>query len=299
MQQGGAGGGGDPPQDRRLKAGENQNQPHQQHQPQKCPRCDSLNTKFCYYNNYSLSQPRYFCKTCRRYWTQGGTLRNVPVGGGCRKGKRTKASPSGDDSRSIQPQPPHNLTNPVIAASPDLRVKEPGNLASPSGISSVGSFYPGGGFLSSLAAIQSLHPPPGFNQPLNQTLTIAGDLGDSSNWGLFQGYRAAIPSFGLQQPPLISQTHFCVGNREKAVTSMYPSDQDTMAPSTRAPQQRNWHQTFINNANPTVSDEVLWSTNGPASTTSTTGNTNSTNTSGSSSMNPNQWPDLPGFGAPP
>lgn len=56
----------------------------------KCPRCDSSNTKFCYYNNYSLSQPRYFCKTCRRYWTNGGSLRNVPVGGGCRKNKRTK-----------------------------------------------------------------------------------------------------------------------------------------------------------------------------------------------------------------
>lgn len=56
----------------------------------KCPRCDSSNTKFCYYNNYSLSQPRYFCKTCRRYWTNGGSLRNVPVGGGCRKNKRAK-----------------------------------------------------------------------------------------------------------------------------------------------------------------------------------------------------------------
>ncbi|GKG23796.1 DOF zinc finger protein DOF5.7, partial [Tanacetum coccineum] len=31
----------------------------------KCPRCDSPNTKFCYYNNYSLTQPRHFCKTCR------------------------------------------------------------------------------------------------------------------------------------------------------------------------------------------------------------------------------------------
>ncbi|CAA6656341.1 unnamed protein product [Spirodela intermedia] len=41
-----------------------------------CPRCQSTNTKFCYYNNYSLSQPRYFCKTCRRYWTEGGSLRN-------------------------------------------------------------------------------------------------------------------------------------------------------------------------------------------------------------------------------
>ncbi|KAK1389721.1 Dof zinc finger protein DOF3.5 [Heracleum sosnowskyi] len=56
-----------------------------------CPRCGSSNTKFCYYNNYSLTQPRYFCKGCRRYWTKGGSLRNVPVGGGCRKARRSKA----------------------------------------------------------------------------------------------------------------------------------------------------------------------------------------------------------------
>ncbi|XP_062102141.1 dof zinc finger protein DOF5.3-like [Humulus lupulus] len=53
----------------------------------RCPRCDSANTKFCYYNNYNLTQPRHFCKTCRRYWTKGGALRNVPIGGGCRKNK--------------------------------------------------------------------------------------------------------------------------------------------------------------------------------------------------------------------
>ncbi|KAJ4916755.1 Dof zinc finger protein DOF1.4 [Raphanus sativus] len=66
---------------------------HQQQPPQpqlKCPRCDSSNTKFCYYNNYSLSQPRHFCKACKRYWTRGGTLRNVPVGGSYRKNKRVK-----------------------------------------------------------------------------------------------------------------------------------------------------------------------------------------------------------------
>lgn len=55
----------------------------------RCPRCDSSNTKFCYYNNYNLTQPRHFCKTCRRYWTKGGALRNVPIGGGCRKNKGT------------------------------------------------------------------------------------------------------------------------------------------------------------------------------------------------------------------
>ena len=60
----------------------------------RCPRCDSSNTKFCYYNNYNLTQPRHFCKTCRRYWTKGGALRNVPIGGGCRKNKNTSLSAS-------------------------------------------------------------------------------------------------------------------------------------------------------------------------------------------------------------
>ncbi|KAL7248729.1 hypothetical protein ACSBR2_003471 [Camellia fascicularis] len=60
----------------------------------KCPRCESTNTKFCYFNNYSLTQPRHFCKTCRRYWTRGGALRSVPVGCGCRRNKRSKGSNS-------------------------------------------------------------------------------------------------------------------------------------------------------------------------------------------------------------
>jgi hypothetical protein len=64
----------------------------------KCPRCESTNTKFCYFNNYSLSQPRHFCKTCRRYWTCGSALRNVPMGGGCRRNKRTKSSKSNSSS---------------------------------------------------------------------------------------------------------------------------------------------------------------------------------------------------------
>ncbi|XP_076957183.1 dof zinc finger protein DOF3.6-like [Bidens hawaiensis] len=68
----------------------------------KCPRCDSTNTKFCYFNNYSLSQPRHFCKTCRRYWTRGGTLRSVPVGGGCRRNKKSNKGSRGN-SRSKSP----------------------------------------------------------------------------------------------------------------------------------------------------------------------------------------------------
>ncbi|KMT09384.1 hypothetical protein BVRB_6g134740 [Beta vulgaris subsp. vulgaris] len=69
--------------------------PVEQHEPLPCPRCSSTNTKFCYYNNYNFSQPRHFCKSCRRYWTHGGTLRDIPVGGGSRKtAKRSRTSSS-------------------------------------------------------------------------------------------------------------------------------------------------------------------------------------------------------------
>ncbi|CAK7356825.1 unnamed protein product [Dovyalis caffra] len=76
----------------------------------KCPRCDSSNTKFCYYNNYNLSQPRHFCKNCKRYWTKGGALRNIPVGGGSRKNtkrsssatKRSNPDPNSDPAKATR-----------------------------------------------------------------------------------------------------------------------------------------------------------------------------------------------------
>ncbi|GKV36549.1 hypothetical protein SLEP1_g44668 [Rubroshorea leprosula] len=64
-----------------------------EHEQLKCPRCESTNTKFCYYNNYNLSQPRHFCKNCRRYWTKGGALRNIPVGGSSRKNGKRSSNP--------------------------------------------------------------------------------------------------------------------------------------------------------------------------------------------------------------
>ena len=64
---------------------------------QPCPRCGSQETKFCYYNNYNIKQPRYYCRTCQRYWTAGGALRDVPVGAGRRKMKGTKSQ---DDTLS-------------------------------------------------------------------------------------------------------------------------------------------------------------------------------------------------------
>ncbi|CAL0305416.1 unnamed protein product [Lupinus luteus] len=94
----------------------------QKDQALNCPRCNSTNTKFCYYNNYSLSQPRYFCKTCRRYWTEGGSLRNVPVGGGSRKNKGSIPSSSSSTPTSSQQGPSKNL--------PDLST-QPNNLPDP------------------------------------------------------------------------------------------------------------------------------------------------------------------------
>ncbi|KAL1566398.1 hypothetical protein AAHA92_02010 [Salvia divinorum] len=100
------------------------------HQILNCPRCDSLNTKFCYYNNYNLSQPRHFCKSCRRYWTKGGVLRNVPVGGGCRKTKRSRprtdhapppaqTSSTSDSSTLTAAPPPTSTAAAPISATPD------------------------------------------------------------------------------------------------------------------------------------------------------------------------------------
>ncbi|KAL4574231.1 hypothetical protein LXL04_021057 [Taraxacum kok-saghyz] len=57
-----------------------------------CPRCNSMDTKFCYYNNYNVNQPRHFCKNCQRYWTAGGSMRNTPVGSGRRKNKSSSST---------------------------------------------------------------------------------------------------------------------------------------------------------------------------------------------------------------
>ncbi|OEL14897.1 Dof zinc finger protein PBF [Dichanthelium oligosanthes] len=99
-------------------AGERKPRP-QQDQALNCPRCDSTNTKFCYYNNYSMTQPRYFCKACRRYWTKGGTLRNVPVGGGSRKNKQQRASaassaPPASSSSSSGSKKVNNITQQLM-----------------------------------------------------------------------------------------------------------------------------------------------------------------------------------------
>ncbi|KAL1565915.1 dof zinc finger protein DOF2.4-like [Salvia divinorum] len=148
----------------------------------KCPRCESTNTKFCYFNNYSLSQPRHFCKTCRRYWTRGGALRNVPVGGGCRRNKRSKSagsksSPAGSGDRQaaaaaatststsavstaaagMLPQfPPLRFMSPLSQLTDnfgggDMGLAYSGVLAPPAGTNEMG--FHGGGMASLLSSV--------------------------------------------------------------------------------------------------------------------------------------------------
>nr|XP_043638716.1 dof zinc finger protein DOF3.4-like [Erigeron canadensis] len=117
---------------------------HQEQHP--CPRCDSPNTKFCYYNNYNFSQPRHFCKSCRRYWTHGGALRDVPVGGGTRKrpAKRLRISNDSDDS-STPPAPV------VVTATTHI-----GSSTAPPAVFVPFAGVHGGGFTTVLSNGQSL-----------------------------------------------------------------------------------------------------------------------------------------------
>ncbi|CAL9067028.1 unnamed protein product [Musa banksii] len=95
----------------------------------RCPRCDSTDTKFCYYNNHNISQPRHFCKSCRRYWTKGGMLRNIPVGGGTRKNSKRSGSSSSSSSAAYSCKRPNPSRPPSHLA--DLPKTEPVSVLYP------------------------------------------------------------------------------------------------------------------------------------------------------------------------
>lgn len=323
MEQGGDGrrGGGEggemnkQPRDRGQKEIMQVDQPAQPQQPQKCPRCDSYNTKFCYYNNYSLSQPRYFCKTCRRYWTQGGTLRNVPVGGGCRKGKRAKNSSSSSVSTSSSSEN-QNSSLPPPPPPPQLQHTQ-ARAIDPSSIivansPSLAPFYQGvgvGGFLSSLASMNQLNPPP---HPFDhQSLNIGGG---SSNLGLLHGFNVA--PFGSQRQIVNRPSQFYQvgtagsGGRDNQVLSLYstsseqgliPSSMANANTNAAAATHRDWPQGFINSAasNRASDDASLWSTINTTSIGAANSDRNGAAAAGSASdLVPNQWPHLPRFDPP-
>ncbi|XP_038898545.1 dof zinc finger protein DOF3.4-like [Benincasa hispida] len=64
-----------------------------------------------------FSSPRHFCKNCRRYWTKGGALRNIPVGGGTRKNSKRAVAATVKRPPSSSSSP--SLTNPNPITVPD------------------------------------------------------------------------------------------------------------------------------------------------------------------------------------
>lgn len=47
---------------------------------QQCPRCNSKNTKFCYYNNYNIKQPRYYCRVSETAGSDASTTTHIRTG---------------------------------------------------------------------------------------------------------------------------------------------------------------------------------------------------------------------------
>ncbi|XP_068653914.1 dof zinc finger protein DOF1.6-like [Aristolochia californica] len=193
---------------------------------EKCPRCNSTETKFCYYNNYSLSQPRYYCKTCRRYWTKGGTLRNVPVGGGCRKGKRSKKN-----SSSSSP-PPSDEPKPVLPATSTAPPPVSVNTAANYGVG-------GGSCLATLASFHSLShasdlaspfglPSEEFNLPATQqvpTPNFQSLLFDEEDEVLPAGFSAGMDNGGYNLSPIAPDLSFWINKNNsgtEASSSRWP-----------------------------------------------------------------------------
>ncbi|KAK7319706.1 hypothetical protein RJT34_04431 [Clitoria ternatea] len=247
-----------------------------QHQNKRCPRCDSLNTKFCYFNNYSLSQPRHFCKSCKRYWTHGGTFRNIPIGGGSRRGKRARISSSSSSNPLLQQPQPNSTT--LLRPSPSPPSLVPSSTITYNQLGGTGvGVGVRGGLLSSLAAVHSLNP----SQPFTNVTP------GSSNSALLSSFTSA----SSLQP----RTRF---------ESLYPSEQGLVPTTNIASQSGHWPQSLINNiaaattaTNQRASaDASLWSTIGSGASIGGNSELNNVRGGRSSFLIPNRWTDLPRFG---
>ncbi|KAL1802337.1 hypothetical protein ACET3Z_030984 [Daucus carota] len=100
----------------------------------RCPRCNSEETKFGYYNNNQISQPRYRCKNCKKFWTHGGKVRDISSNGRERRVNRFRdSSPSTVSSAPPPPPLPVGMTS--------------------------------GGFINGIWTLNLARPPPTPNQP--------------------------------------------------------------------------------------------------------------------------------------
>jgi hypothetical protein len=197
-----------------------------------CPRCDSPNTKFCYYNNYSLSQPRYFCKGCRRYWTKGGSLRNVPVGGGCRKNRRTKSSSVRSAAESLASGRDAAFGNRFPGpARPDMVLEGMvGNPANPGqGMPDVPSSGEGSGIDLAVLYAKFLNPPPADVGARAVTLEPAGQMDEAID--TFSGSSDLSPG-GVLAPAQLGFCHDGFGKWSGPLSSTDPSNTTSITTTT-------------------------------------------------------------------
>ncbi|RLN39827.1 hypothetical protein C2845_PM01G18040 [Panicum miliaceum] len=146
-----------------------------------CPRCRSAETKFCYYNNYSLSQPRHFCRACRRYWTHGGALRDLPFSSTVRW-------------RRHRNKPASNKHEPSKVAS--CCASGTGGRASPSSSSGTSAVPGVGGRVPAAAATAVMH-----TRPLEQLASLAVAVGTERHTTV------ASTLSSLQGPPPVGYRH--------------------------------------------------------------------------------------------
>ncbi|KAK7400907.1 hypothetical protein VNO78_12216 [Psophocarpus tetragonolobus] len=131
-----------------------------------CPRCNSMLTKFCYYNNYNTKQPRYLCKNCQRYWTDGGTIRNnMPIGAGLRKSKNSLATKSHGQQHKMVPE--------------EL---QGGRLNAPKKLHNT--------IMGNGVAIPSF----GLDSTLHDTMPSVMNIADRAQSGVPNGFRATMPN---------------------------------------------------------------------------------------------------------
>ncbi|KAF5199973.1 hypothetical protein FRX31_010440 [Thalictrum thalictroides] len=170
--------------------------------PRQCPCCNSWETMFGYYNNYSDNKPIYRCKICSHYWAHGEVPGDISIEAMRKINQHSEAqststncvcmihrfdenpilSSSSSVRTNIQCDPiSNNLAaeeNEIYNPSSLMRINEPMALhTSPHApaMQSVCSIIPGSGLLSSVSGgvNQYLHPHGHPQQPQQQQLSDA------------------------------------------------------------------------------------------------------------------------------
>lgn len=270
------------------------NQQEQTPTPLKCPRCNSLDTKFRYFNNHNLAQPRHYCKTCKRQWTVGGNLRNIPVGGKPRSNKKTKASSSRCTNPPQQPPLPQgeeNLQNPqpLTHMAPMLPQDLDTTMAPP--VPNIPttvlplSSYDSNDEISLFDFIQSLIQPYVIDQHVNVGYQFSGG-----------GANMAIPGDG-NIPSMASQQAL-----PQQIPSYVEAYQTANQVNNSTPQiydnslvQPNWPMSSLPQD---VTNDFCFPTSNVGLRNNSTGNTTDTNMEmDTNSVNVDEWLNFPGYGS--